>query len=286
MIFIPVPRNWKTWTLAAAASAMLGACASGPTPKAGSQPAPATFVLVHGALFTGAGWAPLESQLRAAGHRAVSFDVPGRTEAEAKTVDLNVAAAKVCAVVNAQDDRVVLVGHSQGGALITQATAGCGDKIRALVYVAALVPQNGAPAFADLTPETQEAFGQAATPDPEAGIFRLNRKGPLENLFFQDLRAQDAALADSVLAGMVSEPLGIGGTPAAYDSDRFAAFPKYYVKTTQDRVVVPDNQQLFLDRTPMKRVFTLDTGHCPFLSKPQDLATILAEVQVDVADSM
>lgn len=250
---------------------------------AGSQTKPhnkPTFVLVHGALFTGAGWARVQSLLQDHGYNVVTLDVPGRGNdgIDPKTVDINAATAKVCQVAKLQRGPVILVGHSQGGALITQATEACGDKIKALVYLAAVVPRSGEIAFQGLSPERDNTFPKCVDNQPEKGIFKLKKDGPLEASFFQDLRAIDPELADLSLASMVSEPMAIGTTPLNYSEAKFKKLPKFYIEATEDRVVSPETQRSFQARTPMKKVYPIKAGHSAFLSQPKAVVDVLVDI--------
>lgn len=239
-----------------------------------------TVVLVHGALFTGAGWAPVQSRLQNAGRNVVVLDVPGRLGdgVDARTITIDTATAKLCTVVKAAGGPVVLVGHSQGGALITQAVQACGDSIRALVYVAAVVPKNGETAFDGLDPKRDVNFGKCVVLTPAEGIFKLRKDGPLEASFFADLRAKNPELADYALAGMVSEPLGIGTTKLHYNTAAFERLPKYYVEATKDEVVTPPTQRRYQTQTAFEKVYRLPTSHSPFLVLPDAVAGILEEV--------
>lgn len=239
-----------------------------------------TFVLVHGALFTSSGWSRVQTQLQDRDYNVVTLDVPGRGNdgIDPKTIDINKATAKVCKVAKLQSGPVILVGHSQGGALITQATAACGDKIRALVYIAAVVPLSGEIAFQSLNPERDNTFPKCVDQQPDNGLFKLKKDGPLEASFFPDLRAIDPELADFSLTSMVSEPMAIGTTPLKYQEAKFKKIPKFYIEATEDKVVSPETQQSFQKRTPMKKVFQIKAGHSPFLSQPQAVTDALVEV--------
>jgi pimeloyl-ACP methyl ester carboxylesterase len=240
-----------------------------------------TFVLVHGALFTSDGWSRLESILQDYENNVVSPNVPGRSGdgIDPRTVNLQMAVEKVCKVARATQQQVILVGHSQGGALITQATAVCPESIKALVYIAAVVPLSGKSAFDGLTGATFENFGKCATPDPDAGVFRLvTNRSVLEDRFLQDVRAQDPKLADLTVSTMVDEPLGIGGSTLNYSQAVYDSLPKFYIKTLRDQVVIPDDQLGYIKRTKMTKVFEMDTSHSPFLSQPRELAENLREI--------
>ena len=239
-----------------------------------------TIVLVHGALFNSTGWNRVQNLLQIQGHNVVTVDVPGRSGdgLDPRSIDINVAAEKVANVVRRLNGSVILVGHSQGGAVITQAMVHVADHVKGLVYIAAVVPLSGETAFQGLNPERDNTFPLTVTPSPEQGLFVLSRQGPLEESFFQDLRAVDPELADAALASMVSEPIGIGTTALSYDQGRFAALPKFYIEALQDRVVTPATQREFQRRVPMTKVYSLETGHSPFLSQPAEVTKILHEV--------
>lgn len=244
-----------------------------------------TYVLVHGALFNSDSWVKVESLLRDQGQSVVSFDVPGRRGdgLQAKDVDLDLAVTRLAKVVEAQSGSVILVGHSQGGALITQAIAKVGHKIKGLVYLSAVVPDDGETAFEKLSQKTQENFGATVTPDPEHLVFHLSEdKNVLEHGFFQDLRAVHPDLADLALAGMVAEPMNIGLGKLSYSKELFASIPKYYIETLQDGIVDIENQRHYQKTFQFNKVFSIDAGHSPFLSKAEDVVKVLGEIQQDL----
>jgi pimeloyl-ACP methyl ester carboxylesterase len=238
------------------------------------------FVLVHGALFSSSGWSKVQSLLQNRGFNVVTLDVPGRGNDGIDPISIQIqsAAEKVCKVVQLQDRPVVLVGHSQGGALITQATESCRSKIQSLVYMAAVVPLSGEIAFEGLHPERDNTFPKCVENQPETGIFKLKKEGPLEESFFQDLRAIDPIQADAALATMVSEPMGIGTTPLSYNQKLFQKIPKFYIEAAEDRILSLETQRRFQVSTPMKKVYSIKSGHSPFLSQPKAVVDALVDL--------
>jgi pimeloyl-ACP methyl ester carboxylesterase/ketosteroid isomerase-like protein len=209
------------------------------------------------------------------------MNVPGRSGdgLEYKEVDLNIAVEKVCKVVKAQQHPVILVGHSQGGALATQATAVCPEFIRAIIYVAAVVPLNGETAFDGLSESTNENFGKCVVPDATDKVFRLvEDKEVLEKTFLPDVRRDNPSLAKLAISSMVNEPMLIGTMPLKFPQNIYNLIPKFYIKTTKDNVVDPANQDEYISKVEIKRVFAMDTSHSPFLSDPSKLAEHLIEI--------
>ena len=105
----------------------------------------ARFVLVHGG-FSGAWiWLPLMDRLKAAGYVVEAFDLPGmgNDNTSASEISLESYAGRVCEVLAANSEPAVVVGHSMGGIVATQAAARCPERVAALVYVAALLPKDG-----------------------------------------------------------------------------------------------------------------------------------------------
>lgn len=105
----------------------------------------ARFVLVHGA-FSGAWiWEPLMERLKAAGHSAEAFDLPGlgSDQTPVSEVTLDACAARLCEVLAARSEPAVVVGNSMGGIIATQAAARCPERVAALVYATAFVPKDG-----------------------------------------------------------------------------------------------------------------------------------------------
>src|SRR5215831_1786711 len=105
----------------------------------------ARFVLVHGA-FTGAWiWGPVMDRLKAAGHAAEAFDLPGLGDDHTPVTEitLDACAARLCDVLGKNPEPAVVAGNSMGGVIATQGAARCPGRVAALVYVAAFIPKDG-----------------------------------------------------------------------------------------------------------------------------------------------
>lgn len=236
-----------------------------------------TFILVHGALLTSSAWMPVQSYLQNHGYNVVTIDVPGRAgdHINAKDVTLNLAVDKLCRVVNLQNNRVILVGHSQGGAIITEATNQCGANIAGLVYVAAVVPENGEKVF-ELLNETDGAnFDKVATVNPDTGTYEINYQGPIKEVFMEDATDNQAKQA---IADLVPEPARLGDEVLRYDTHLFSEIPKFYIRTTLDKIISPDTQKKYIARTHFDHVLALRTGHSPFVSEADKLGQYLINI--------
>jgi pimeloyl-ACP methyl ester carboxylesterase len=237
----------------------------------------ARIVLVHGAFGRAAGWDRVVPGLRAAGHDVEAIDLPGAGDDPTPVAELTLDryAQRVCEVL-ADGPPAVLVGHSMGGMVVTQAAARCPDCVDRLVYVAAFVPSDGE-SLIDLT-QRPEGAGDAvqaglvvdgdppvATMPPEAARVGLMHCCDDEQAAWaQSLRGQQAVVP-------FTNPASLDG-PA---SDSFAALPRAYVMCLQDRAIKPPLQRLMLERAGCDPVIEIDTDHSVWASRPDELAAAL-----------
>lgn len=235
------------------------------------------IILVHGALFTGSVWTPLQASLEKKGYPSMTIDTPGRLDdgISARDATLSASVEKLCQMVNIQTEPVVLLGHNQGGAIITQATSVCPEKIKGLIYLAAVLPWPGERPFDLLSNQDNQHFDLSAPLDMSTGLSNPDPAGPIRALFMADA---DANIAQRVIANMVSEPIIFAYNILDYNMQMFDQIPKYYIKTTQDLIIEPASQNTFIRRQPMNKVFVLNSSHCPFVSQPDHLADILTEI--------
>jgi pimeloyl-ACP methyl ester carboxylesterase len=228
-------------------------------------------VFVHGALvFDGAWWwhrmveplAALGLGTRAVELPSCSVSPGGSVEAAG---DMYADADAVRAVLDEEDGPVVLVGHSYGGMLITDAAAGY-ENVRHLVYVTSVMPELG---------ETLASFGGSGAPGPwmdprpEEGTMGLKAELAPE-VFLQD--CDDEAVAGA-LERLTRQPLSVfGQVPRAV---AWRQKPSTYVVCVEDRGTPPEAQREFARRAGT--VVELPTGHHPMLSRPELLAQLLAD---------
>lgn len=242
-----------------------------------------TLILVHGALLTSSAWMSVQSYLQTHGYNVVTVDLPGRADDDIPASDVSIysSAEKLCQVAELQQGQVVLVGHSQGGAVITQATHRCGSKIKALVYVAAVIPLNGEKAFDMLNDEDGRNFDKCATLDKNTGLYKINYDGPLKEMFMDDATTEQARRA---INNMTAEPVRIGDEVLKYNEKIFSMIPKFYIETTDDKIISFATQKNIQSKVQLKKIYTMKTGHSPFVSQPKKLGGYLTEI-VDFVSS-
>ncbi len=233
-----------------------------------------TVVLVHGAFEDALVWSRTKVILERRGFRVVAVNLPGRPGGADMPVSLDSYRDTVLGTVRAQPGRVVLVGHSFGGITISNVAEAVPEKIATLVYLAAYLPRDGEALTNLAQRDAGSKTGDAFVVDGRRGVatIAVNARA---RLFCNDC---PPSIAAAIPATMVPEPLGPLSTPVRLSAARFGSVDKVYIRTKRDQVESPQLQTAMLAATPVRRELTLDTGHAPFLSNPQALATAIVDI--------
>ena len=226
-----------------------------------TTPAPAlvrNVVLVHGAYADGSSWAKVIPLLRAKGLHVTAVQNPLTSLAD------DVAATR--RAIARQDGPVILVGHSSAGVVITE--AGNDPKVVGLVYISAIIPDDGQSA-------SEAVSGYPATPGlaeqkPDAARYlTITRKGVDED-FVPDLPPAERALVYATQGDWNSKFLGEKVTTAAWKTK-----PSWVV-IVNDRMVPPEHERATAKRIHATTV-TLTSGHVPMLSQPAKIAAVILD---------
>lgn len=216
-------------------------------------------VLVHGGFVDGSGWQGVYDVLKQDGYHVSVVQNP--------TLSLEGDVAATREVIDGQDGPVVLVGHSYGGAVITE--AGSDPNVAALVYIAAFAPDAGESVntlIADPPP------GAAVPPilPPKDGFLLLDReKFPAS--FAGDLPAKQAAfMADSQV------PWGVDALAGSISDPAWRTKPSWYMITTEDRMIPPPAQHAMSERAG-SIVVEVAASHSVYVSQPGQVAHLIEQ---------
>jgi pimeloyl-ACP methyl ester carboxylesterase len=235
----------------------LGANAVAATPPSG-DPRP-TVVLVHGAFADGSSWNKVIPLLQAEGLNAIAVQNP------LTSLEDDVAAAN--RVINAQSGPVVLVGHSWGGTVITQ--AGGHEKVKSLVYVAAFAPTLGAHSAADTTAfPAPPGFAHFIA---DADGFLTLPADAIARDFVQDVSAAEANLIHATQGPVRGANFEQRVTVAAWKDK-----PSWYIVAGQDRMIDPGAQRALAKKISANTT-ELPTGHVPMVSSPEAVAKVIID---------
>lgn len=229
----------------------------------------ATYVLVHGAWHGAWCWENIVPMLEKEGHRVEAPDLPGHGEDKTPIshVSLQACVDRVCAVVDAQPEPVILVAHSLGGAVASQTAERRDSKIRNLVYVTAFLFRDGQ-SRAQLGPLEGSVLGPSTLGVAEDKSWIEVKSEAARQAFYHDCSDDDAARATSRLG---RETMALLATPVSLTEEKFGRIPRDYIECLQDQAIPLSAQRSMYTALPCRRVMTMDTGHSPFYAKPEEL---------------
>ncbi|WP_068309925.1 alpha/beta fold hydrolase [Aliiruegeria sabulilitoris] len=229
------------------------------------------IILVHGAWSRADCWERVSALLAGAGHDVEAVDLPGH--GADPTPPEEVTLAHYAEALRARLERcepAVLVGHSMGGMAISAAAELVPERVRRLIYVAAFLPRDG-DSLLSLKKLEPETIGPAVRRGPVRGTTVLD-PALAGDILFQDLPgpAQQAALA--LLGPQANAPQT---DPIHLRAESFGRVARDYILCRHDRTVTPELQARMCDWSPCRRVETLEAGHFPQLSRPEDLSDMI-----------
>ncbi|MGW7255195.1 alpha/beta hydrolase [Streptomyces sp. NPDC054834] len=216
-------------------------------------------VLVHGGFVDGSGWKGVYDLLRADGYTVTVVQNPTLSLAG------DVAATKL--VLDAQDGPTVLVGHSYGGAVISE--AGNHDKVTALVYIAAFAPDKGESV---LTLTSNPAPGAPVPPilPPSEGFLFLDKEK------FAASFAGDLPVGEAQFLADAQVPWGMEALEGTVTRPAWRSKPSFYLVATDDRMIPPPVQRTMAERAGAT---VAETGgsHAVYVSEPGEVAALVTK---------
>lgn len=243
-------------------------------PAAGAL-ASESFVLVHGSWNADWVWSDVKRRLeqRGASVRTVTLAAHGDDPTPISDTSLSKYVEQVKNVIG-EDEHVTLVGHSFGGVVISLTAEAYPSHIQRVVYVGAFLPSDGDTALGLAMTDADSELGPALVFEPERGLVGIQRE-QFPQLFCADCNAMDLAVLGDKYS---DEPLPPLTETIVLSSANFGNVPKYYVFTSEDRVLSPSFQQRMAARWELTATATLETSHSPFFSAPAELVETIGQV--------
>lgn len=257
----------RTILLAAVSAASMGGYAQAQSVQSiPSDQAVRNVVLVHGAFADGSGWRGVYDDLTARGYRVTIVQNPLTSLAD------DVAATR--RVLERQDGPTILVGHSWGGVVITE--AGVDDKVKGLVYVSALTPDVG-----ETAGDQYEGFGIPSTfvIDTQADGFGFINLERFKEGFAADLSDEEAAfMADS----QVPIDMSVFATPVTQAAWRTR--PSWFIVATEDAAISPPQLRQQARKIGATAI-EIEASHVPMVSQPRAVADVIDQAARTVSEN-
>lgn len=251
--------------LALGAGAAVAQADSGRSPSNGpDETEKPTVVLVHGAWADASGWGGVIHELQRDGYPVLAVANPLRSLAS--------DSAYVRSVVDSIDGDVVLVGHSYGGGVITNAATGA-ENVQALVYVAAFAPDQGETIGQFNNPELYP--GSALT--PESLVFRPFPGGvdaTIDPTQFQKIFAADLPRTQAAILAATQRPTAVAVLEEISGEPAWRTIPSWYQISAQDKALSPVAQRFFAERMGAHTT-SINASHAGYISHPAETASLI-----------
>ena len=230
----------------------------------GSMSTKPTIVFVHGLWADGSPWSKVINPLVDKGYKVISVQNPTTSLAD------DVTATK--RAIDRADGDVILIGHSWGGSVITE--AGADQRVKGLVYVAAFAPDKG---------ETAGSLAESAAPTILGGFVQnangyltLSREGVAKG-FAGDLSPKEQDVVFAVQQPASKSVFGDVGVNAAWRTK-----PSWYVVASEDNAINPELEKRMAERANAKTT-VLKSSHVAMLSKPNEVLDVILDAATSVS---
>jgi pimeloyl-ACP methyl ester carboxylesterase len=223
-----------------------------------------TIVLVHGAFAESSSWEGVITELERDGYTAVAAANPLRSVAS--------DAASVAAVIRSIPGPVVLVGHSYGGPVVTEAANGS-PNVKALVYVAAFAPDNGESSLSLSAKFPGSTLGNAIVP--------VERPDGVRDLFIERSKfhaqfAADVPKEQADLMAATQRPVTEAALAEPSGEPAWRKLPSYWIYGSQDRNIPPAVMRFMAERARSMKTVVIDgASHALMVSHPHDVADLI-----------
>ncbi|WP_291914799.1 alpha/beta fold hydrolase [Chitinophaga sp. CB10] len=229
-----------------------------------------TYVLIHGGFHGAWCWDRLKPILEKKGFNVVCPDHPGMGKELYNYTD------SVGLLLEQQQRPVILLGHSSGGMVISELAKRYPHKIKGLVYLSAFLLPDGMAPPDIMEDDTISIMQSSLIIDQDKGIVSVD-KSKAKQLFYEDC---NDSVAKWAIDRLTPEPIAPKNYSEDPQVDGLATVPlkRFYIETLHDKGLSIISQRRMQAIMPCDKVYTLESGHSPFLSQPDKLATTLIKI--------
>lgn len=240
--------------------------ASAVVPDEAASPARPTVVLVHGAFADSSGWQAVAQRLTDNGYPVIAFSNPLR----GPVADGEYLRQFISTI----EGEIVLVGHSYGGAVITNAATG-NPNVTDLVYVAAYAPAEGeSVAAANELGGGHTSVTEHLVIRPYPGAPEHDADAYIDPAWFHRLFAQDLPRSTTTFMAATQRPGALAALQTASGAPAWETIPSWYMVARQDRIIPPEAERAMARRAGATTV-VIDSSHVPMMSHPKAVTALI-----------
>jgi len=235
------------------------------------------FILLHGAWHSNFIWKQIAKDLQQLGHQVYTPNLPGHGNNYKNFKEINLASylAEVEKLINSiSPSKIVLVGHSMAGIIISQIAENMPDRIEKLVYLTAFIPDNNGSLIDEESKAIQPSVALEVQIDEENYRISIKNSSKFKELFYtfcpQELYAD-------IFTQIGDQPLQPFIDKVTLTDQKFGSVPKIYIECLEDKAISIHDQRRMQAKISCQ-VASLNSDHSPFFSHNQELLKILCEI--------
>lgn len=243
------------------------------------------YILIHGAWEESRAWNDVSPILKKNGHTVTAIDLPGHggNKLDVSQVTMANYIKTVVDAINQLDHKVILVGHSMTGAVISQVAEHIPDKIERLIYVAAFLLKAGGSVLEAMQSDRDGKFFPEVIFSEDQTYARVPEQ-TLRNIGFHDVEEKVIQRVLPLMAEQqATEPFM---AKVLVSDENFGSVPKTYIRTSIDKVTSPALQDTMIANWDVETVFDLESGHFPAFSVPEKLAELMLKASLIAKENL
>lgn len=234
-----------------------------------------TYILIHGSWHSAWNWYKVTPLLEKEGHTVFPIDLPGmgRDKTPIENVRFETTIQKLCDLIDSIPDKVILVGHSKNGIMLSQLAEYRPEKIEKLIYIAAVLVANGKSAKDYFVLDKEEMLGP-----------HITKNGTISSMLLPEIYKEglyhdcEDDITEMAKIFLLPESFESATAKLKLTEENYGSVPRYYIKCTEDRAITPWLQEKMLEDMPCLKVYEIVSSHSPFFSKPKELTDIITEI--------
>jgi pimeloyl-ACP methyl ester carboxylesterase len=234
-----------------------------------------TYILIHGSWHSAWNWYKVTPLLESQGHTVYPIDLPGmgRDKTPIEDVRFKTTIQKLCNLIDSIAGKVILVGHSKNGIMLSQLAEYRPNKIEKLIYIAAVLVANGKCAKDYFSLDKNEILGPHITKNGTISSILLPEI--YKEGLYHDCEDDITKMAKIIL---LPESYESATVKLKLTEENYGRVPRYYIECTEDRAITPWLQEKMLSEMPCLKVYKLPSSHSPFFSMPDRLAKLILKI--------
>jgi pimeloyl-ACP methyl ester carboxylesterase len=236
-----------------------------------------TYIMIHSAWLGAWSLEYVKEALEKKAHKVITFDLPGHGQDETgvKDITMDSYVKATQKIIDAQDGKVILVGHSFGGMVISQVAQTRSSKIKKLVYLSAMLVPDGVSFLEAVAPvKTSIALNNLVFSKDKSYV--TVKKDKLHEAFGADISLE---IFKTTIPLLSSEPTAPLGAKIKLSNDKFGTIPRYYIQTMNDNGIPTPVQESMFTSMGIDKLYTIsNSSHLPIFSHPELVANILDDI--------